>query len=65
MNEEICVLKEVMVKDRNLTESHVKECLEEARFLMQNRHPHIIGDFLRKLYFHCSSNRILYYVTGL
>jgi serine/threonine protein kinase len=45
-SDEICVLKEVVIKDRSFSETHVKECLEEARFLMQNRHPHIIGIFL-------------------
>ena len=42
-SEELYVLKEVMVNALNLKESHISQCLEEARFLMQNRHPHIIG----------------------
>ncbi len=39
-SQEICVLKEV----HELKETHISECLEEARFLMENQHPNIIGN---------------------
>ncbi len=44
--EELCVIKEILLCDlqrSGAADKHVKQCLEEAKFLMRNRHPHIIG----------------------
>jgi hypothetical protein len=43
-SQEHYVLKEILVNEANLKETHVSECLEEATFLMDNQHPNIIGD---------------------
>jgi hypothetical protein len=40
-SQEVCVIKEIDL--HGAEDKHVKQCMEEAKFLMRNRHPHIIG----------------------
>ena len=42
-SQEICVIKEIDLQLSGADDKHVKQCMEEAKFLMKNQHPHIIG----------------------
>ena len=45
-SQETCVIKEILLSDLQHSgagDKHIQQCLDEAKFLMRNRHPYIIG----------------------